>query len=341
MNTQQTIELLQEYYNINTETLPPTRIKSLWEADNKYGFFMGIIRHGQYQHISRLHFLLNSNQFDQHQEFSTKRQLTDPQHQPSFIDIMFAYYILPFHKSYSDASVCNTPVISRTSSRSGLYDAEYVPEERELTHTDLKDSVLDRDKVCLFCWEFGEVEAAHLFAQKSIALAYDEPSLFVRAGMQQKHEIRNGLLLCKVCHSSFDRLKLYVDVLNDKLILNVVNYSILPNDGKHMEWENTVRKLQAIRSVFERHWADIDRRKALQPNGEMALYFVKNNPNLLPNKDALRFHKTACLIWRMSGGAEPNDEYCSDDEELGPVDTQALKLRFNVHDSHETLQLDC
>lgn len=57
----------------------------------------------------------------------------------------------------------------------------------------------------------------------------------------------------------------------------------------------------------------------------------------LPNRQALEFHKTACLIWRMAGGADSDYEYCSDDEDLGPVDTAALKRRFKVQDSTETL----
>jgi len=71
----------------------------------------------------------------------------------------------------------------------------------------------------------------------------------------------------------------------------------------------------------------------------MALYFVQNNLNKLPNRQALEFHKAACLIWRMAGGAEPEEEYCSDDEDLTPVDTAALKRRFKVQDSAETLNI--
>jgi hypothetical protein len=71
----------------------------------------------------------------------------------------------------------------------------------------------------------------------------------------------------------------------------------------------------------------------------MALYFVDNNPTNLPNRNALEFHKAACLIWRMAGGAEPDKEYCSDDDDLAPVDTAALKRRFNVQDSAETLNI--
>jgi hypothetical protein len=52
----------------------------------------------------------------------------------------------------------------------------------------------------------------------------------------------------------------------------------------------------------------------------MQLYFVDNNPDTLPNVHALQFHKAACLIWRMAGGAEPEDyDTDSDDEELPPV----------------------
>jgi hypothetical protein len=70
----------------------------------------------------------------------------------------------------------------------------------------------------------------------------------------------------------------------------------------------------------------------------MALYFFDNDTTLLPNRNALEFHKTACLIWRMAGGAEIHDECCSDDD-IGPVDTVALKRRFNIHDSAETLHI--
>jgi hypothetical protein len=68
----------------------------------------------------------------------------------------------------------------------------------------------------------------------------------------------------------------------------------------------------------------------------MALYFFQNNPTKLPNRNALEFHKAACLIWRMAGGAETDEEYCSDDEDLVPVDTAELKRRFKVLDSAES-----
>ena len=71
----------------------------------------------------------------------------------------------------------------------------------------------------------------------------------------------------------------------------------------------------------------------------MALYFIDNNATKQPNRNALEFHKTACLIWRMAGGAEPDEEYCSDEDDLVPVNTAALRKRFKVpaQDSSSTL----
>jgi glutamate synthase (NADPH/NADH) large chain len=90
-----------------------------------------------------------------------------------------------------------------------------------------------------------------------------------------------------------------------------------------------------VRKGREEDWTDIDNRKAVESNDEMALYFVL--PTRLPNRKALEFHKTACLIWRMAGGAEPDEEYCSDDDDLALVDTAALKRRFKVQGSAGTL----
>ncbi len=54
------------------------------------------------------------------------------------------------------------------------------------------------------------------------------------------------------------------------LVVKVVNYTILPNDDKHMEWEDAVGALDATRSVWKRRWTDIDNRQAVESNGEMA-----------------------------------------------------------------------
>ena len=334
-------QLLDNYYQIHTSDLPTQRTKSQWQAENKRGFFLGIIQEGEDSHIIQLHHLLATNQFTQQQEFSTTSQLADPQHPRTFIDDMFARYIIPFHKDYSDSSSCHTPLSSNPPSRSNsAEDLDYVPEERELTHKDLKKAVEKRDGVCLFCWDKRQCHGAHIIAQKNIPVAYDEPSLLARAGLTQKHQVQNGLLLCIKCHSNFDKLKRYVDVVDDKLVVKVVNHSVLGNDDKHREWQRDVRNLRGMRRLNEEDWTDIDNRQAVEPNGEMALYFVLNNPTKLPNRQALEFHKAACLIWRMAGGAESEDEHCpDDDDDYVPVDYRSKSIEKWM-DSSATLVIE-
>jgi hypothetical protein len=63
-----------------------------------------------------------------------------------------------------------------------------------------------------------------------------------------------------------------------------------------------------------------DSRKSVDSNGEMCLLFIQNNLIKLPNKKALQFHKTACLIWRMAGGGEPDEEHCPDNDDFSHID---------------------
>jgi hypothetical protein len=315
MNFEETKQLLQQYYNLTSENFPHQREKSKWKPENNFGFLLGILAFGINTHITQLHSLLQNNQFKDQEQ--------------SFIDSMFDCYIRPFHKSYNtDSESCHTPstVSSRTPSRSNSTEnLEHVPEEKELVHKDLKKAVARRDVVCLFCWDKLECEGAHIIAQKNIPMAYDESSLLQRAGLIQKHQVQNGLLLCNKCHSQFDKLKRYVDFIDDKLVVTVVNET---NDENDVNYKSATKGLKGSRCDQLEFLPD--NRQPIEAKGEMALYFVQNNLNKLPNRQALEFHKAACLIWRMAGGAEPDEDYCSDDDEVAPVDTAALKRRFNI-----------
>jgi hypothetical protein len=320
MDFSQTKLFLQQYYNINSENIPQQREKSKWKPENNFGFLLGIIVFGINTHITQLHSLLVSTQFKDQENY--------------FIDSMFDYYIRPFHKSYNtDSESCHTPssVSSRTNSGE---DLDYVPEDKELLHTDLKKAVAKRDVVCLFCWNRKPLKGSHIIAQNNVPMACDEASLFIRAGIMQKHQIQNGLLLCGNIHDEFDLLKRYVDVVDGKLVVKVVNE---PNDENNDNYRSATKGLKGSR----RDQLEFvpDNRQPIETNGEMALHFVKNNPTKLPKRNALEFHKAACMIWRMAGGAETDEEYCCDDEDLVPVDTAALKRRFKVKDSAETLNI--
>ena len=323
------LRLLDDFYDIRTSNLPVQRVMSQWQLENKRGFFLGVIQHGEDLHINQIHHLLHSNLFQVQQIISTNSQLANPLHPRTFIDDLLACYILPFHKDYNDSYSCRTHASSGPPSRSNsAADLHYVPEERELQYRDLKKAVGKRDEVCLFCWGFQQLQAAHIIAQKNVTVAHDKKSILGRASLMQKHQIQNGLLLCIICHSLFFKLKRYVDLVDNRLVVKVVNYSTLANDEKQKDYQRTVRDIKNSRHGREEDWIGIDDRLAAESNGEMALYFVDNDQVLLPSREALTFHKAACLIWRMAGGAESDDEYCpfDDDNDYVPVDYRSKNI---------------
>jgi hypothetical protein len=317
----ETKRLLHQYYNIASEDLPQQRQRHEWKPDNKFGFLFGIAVFGLSTHTNQLHSLLQNNQIKDQEE--------------SFIDLMFDFYIRPCHKSFcTDFEPCQTAstVSSRTQSIARSNSADGLSKENELIfHQNFKKALKARDGMCLFCWDDSALKATTIFSQNDVN--NDEASLFKRAGLTQKHQVENGLLLCIKCAFQFHKLKRYVDVVDEKLVVKVVNQTNDPRNMLHQKWLDVKHKIKLYRENEIRFKSNLtckDGRVAVEPDGEMALYFVQNNPSILPNRTALDLHKRACLIWRMAGGAEPDDdEYCSDDEHE-PVDTAALRKRFNL-----------
>ena len=327
----ETKSLVKDFYIIHYENIPNTREKSKWTAENKCGFLLGIIKFGFVVHREKLNELLQNGQF--------KDQEMD------FINEMYQFYIFPFKQhngtGKSEPS-CHTPqtTSSHPSRQNSVEDLDYIPEEeeKELTHKDLKKAVLKRDGVCLFCWTAKPIQGCHILAQKNIPFQYDEEPLFRRAGLEQKHQVQNGLLLCSNCHIEFDALKRYVDVVDDKLMVNVVNETDDRNSEKYREWTEVVEDLKVGRQTRERRWSD--GRQAVNSNNEMGIYFLKNKPSSLPNKRALEFHKAACFIWRMAGGGESDGELCADDEVMFvPLGYDDNKVRKWLMNSDVTLNI--
>ena len=307
----ETKKLLDEFYQINTNELPSKRIKSEWESENKRGFFLGIIEFGQQDHIIQLHNLLISDQFQKQQEFSTLVQLANPNYDKTYLDTMFAFYIEPFHNSFNDTWSCHTPTFFDLESRDeSVMEENKALEERKWTHCDLKRALVKRDKVCLFCWDIGHSKAAHIVAQKNHTFPFDE-SVFNHVGLTHKHQIQNGLLLCISCYCRFEELSAYVDVVDDQLVFKLVNFSNIASSKEYKDWRKKLGRIYDCRYCEMEDWTSIDNRQAKEENGEMALHFVINDSDFLPNKKALEYHKTACLIWRMAGGDVPDEECCS------------------------------
>jgi hypothetical protein len=219
MKNEETLKLLQTHFNLPSDDKPPTsKIKSQWAPENKLGFLCGIVEYGQDSHIDTLYNLLSQHPFEDN----------------IFIEDMYNYYIRPFKQHNGTGSSCHTPSdvsspksspkSSKNSSRANsvVDDDDY--KSPQLSHTNLKKSVTARDGVCLFCWGREELHGAHIIAQKNAFVSLDDNvALLQRAGLEDKHQVQNGLLLCSVCHGRFDALKRYVDVVGDKLVLKVVN----------------------------------------------------------------------------------------------------------------------
>ncbi|KAI8903490.1 hypothetical protein EDD86DRAFT_261023 [Gorgonomyces haynaldii] len=314
MNSASTAKvMLQRHYSIaDPLAIPTQRIKSEWKEDNKFGFLCGILEHGEQQHREELVRLSSGGGFAEHEDV--------------FIDQMFDHYIRPYLKSYSGSS-CHTPVGSRPGSAGSSGS--------EPTHRQMKKALEARDGVCLFCWGNLQCQASHIVARKNVPFSQDEYSLLQRAGLQSKHQVQNGLYLCSNCHGEFDLLHYYVDVVDDRLVLKIVNQT---NDPKDVDFINAIEMVQIIRLVRKKVLND--NREIIDADGEMRLWFMDNNADIQPNRAAVQFHKTACLIWRMAGGADPEDEYCSDCDSDTGVDYLQKERLQRLWDSAGTLRYD-
>jgi len=333
-------KLIQRYPQLVSEEhiIPEKKTKSNWKVSNKLGFFLGIIKVGLEEHVKELYGLLNNedrNIFDNEMIVTANSDDSTPF---TFIDRLFNFYIATFHKRHSDTESCR---MSRQSSSESIakepQQAQQTVTVKEPKHSHLVEGVTNRDVVCLFCWDTISLEGAHIVAQKiNPLIAIDVNSVLFRCGLQFIHQTENGMLLCNKCHDQFDYLKRYVDEVNGKLVVKIVNETNDTTSEKHRQWEKLVKKLINSRIDELEDWKD--GRQVVNGDGEIQLYFVNNNAAIQPNRKGLEFHKAACIIWRMAGGAEPvEDDCCDDDEEIGVVDTAALKRRFNIKDSADTL----
>ena len=323
------IELLNAYYpKCSPDVAPVKRIRAYWKADNKHGFFLALVYHGDDSDIRDLHRLLATKDFDGHQQISRTRQLADPTHVWSFLDEMIQKYFALFNKLYSDNSSCHTELPGegeedeqlKNEAENSESDSECEDPtksrkkpKKEPSHDNMKKALKKRDEHCLFCWSKSQLQGAHIIAQKVIARADEQDSIFTRVGITHKHQTQNGLLLCSQCHGEFDQLARYVDEVDEKLVVKIIQTSNDTTSEEYREWQALVGELGSIRGLRLRYWND--NRLAVETNGEMALYFMLNDPDQLPNRKALKLHRTACLMWKMAGGAEPHDDMCYDDDQ--------------------------
>jgi hypothetical protein len=157
------------------------------------------------------------------------------------------------------------------------------------------------------------------------------------------------LLLCSNCHIDFDLLKRYIDPIelpdgDTKYVLKIVNQS---NDENDLDWRSAILTTQATRTTQkELFWGENHRQ--VVDSGEMCLYFDQEYEitdrdkvvDLRPNIEALRFHMTACLMWKTAGGAAEPEDYSSDEEnDFESVDFREKRIS-NWQDSSATINVD-
>ncbi|KAJ3022881.1 UNVERIFIED_CONTAM: hypothetical protein HDU68_008905 [Siphonaria sp. JEL0065] len=289
---------LKDFYLIDDVNAQPVKAPmSGWTNSNKFGFLKGIVTyHSEY--IDEVYLRLGS----------ALCPLPGSTEETDYLKLLYDRYIRPFKQHGQNGSSNSTPRSSAPSSVSGSSI-----DLQKLEHADFKAALHSRDKVCLFCWDNLQLQAAHLIAQKT-TIALIAAELLSRAGLNSVNEIQNGVLLCNKCHGEFDGLRRYIDVdENDHLVAKVVNLTDDPNNEDYVDALDIVK---AIRGTKAKRFYG---RNVVNGNGEMQIYFIQDDPALSPNRTALRFHKTACLIWRMAAGAdvEADDNMEEDGDDIG------------------------
>lgn len=316
--TQVILPTLMEIYQVTDlkPGLPEPKQKAQWGPENNIGFFKGIFEYGFTEHKSQVLDLLQSPGFVGQDLQSQKDELQ------RLLNQLFNSYIFAFHKhqEFANENPPGTPRSVRPTSASN-----------SVTQEILKKELFERDYCCLFCWDksLPYLQAAHILSRKTIRMS-NVNELLQRAGIPNLYDVRNGLLLCMKCHHDFDTLKTFVQVEEDRMLFKAVK---TPIDS---EWRDTVDVKLQTRNIFKSFIQD-DRVPADEDN-ELRLWFVGQSPTNLPSKEALSWHKAACHIWLLAGGADP-EELSDDDEEdfLPPVPAKETMDRVQVWNSAVTM----
>ncbi|KAI9344028.1 hypothetical protein BDR26DRAFT_858035 [Obelidium mucronatum] len=319
------LQKLAEFYNISDIVGALNEVASVRKSQrptwsefgnkNKFGFLNGILTLSPDQNMrddyaSKIYWTLRTPSLPEPNSDQERRCL----------NLLYNRFIHPF-KQYSKGSSNSTPHESPPSTPPGASSLALDSNAVNPCQSNFKAALMKRDKVCLFCWVNDPLDAAHLIAQKggaSIAPLVED--LLFRASLDNIYRVQNGIFLCKNCHTPFDGLRRYIEVVDGGLVAKVVN---LTNDSQNEEWRKAVRDLRIGRAGREEDWPG---RQAVDAAGDMYIYFDQNDANILPNQTALIFHKAACLIWKMAGAANDSSNEFLDDGDDGSVDGLLAKV---------------
>ena len=226
------VEKLKLYYQCGDYAeIPTQRPKAEWVNENQFGFLCGVLLYG---HDSKV--LLIGNAFSSPATTTTVDSVPIPSYSYSspmpideLVDFLYDLYIRPFKKN--NGTSCYTPASSISESmQPDPFD--------DPSHASLKKGVLGRDKYCLFCWRSKSLHAAHIIAQKLKNPNYsDDRKILGEAGLQSIHEVNNGMLLCSLCHDAFDKLEVYVEIVDNFYVVKYVK----TKEEKGMRYINSLQ----------------------------------------------------------------------------------------------------
>ena len=272
------------YKFIVTEDIPADKPFGKFTFQNRIGFLTGVIKFGDILHLDGIENALKVPWKYPYlvDTLVTDRELID------CINPLFDYYIRPFHGGYNNRK-------DYTSSTGSNRTASF------------RTDVQNRDiNCCVFCFSKAEIQVCHLIALKASYAGFvaEIDSVLKIAGIRI-NDVQNGICLCVACHLRFDKLKRYIDITDtNQLVVRVVNETNNPNDNDYLEIIEGLKSDRKRRLKYSQDEA-FKNRAAVEDN-DMNVFF-HGDPRLHPNSTAFNFHKIACLIWRLAGGAEPED----------------------------------
>ncbi|KAI8827906.1 hypothetical protein BJ741DRAFT_628342 [Chytriomyces cf. hyalinus JEL632] len=343
------IEKLAAFYGINDvdgalhEVLsvsePERPTWSYFKNKNKFGFLYGILTHSPDQNMRddyalKLYWTLGT----------ARLPAPDTPEEWSCLELLYSRFIYPF-KQIGTGSSNSTPHESLPSTPGGSSTA-LASNALNPGQGNFRSALLKRDKVCLFCWGHLELDAAHLIAQKGgVPVTLVVQDLLDRAGLDNIYRIQNGVLLCKVCHGQFDKLRRYIDVVDGRLVARVVNLTH-PNPDDE-DYIDAVGVIQDTRyGKFRRNAYFASRTVVIKENelsAHFPVYFADDDESKHPNRTALSFHKAACLIWKMAGAGDDAEDDFTDgggsvDGVLARVSDKLRSLEADNEGSYGTLR---
>ncbi|KAJ3002837.1 UNVERIFIED_CONTAM: hypothetical protein HDU68_005985 [Siphonaria sp. JEL0065] len=300
----ETLQKLADFYVISDVTGALNEVASVsglrrptwsqFKNQNKLGFLNGILTYApdplKEEYIAKFYWTFGSSTLPEPE--------TDEER--SCLNLLYARFIEPFKQHGMSGSSNASPHESTPSTPGGSLTALDL-NAVDPTHANFRSALHKRDEVCLFCWGNLALDAALIAQKPAASLSLIIPDLLSRGGLDSVYRVQNGILLCKVCHGQFDKLRRYIDVVDGRFVAKVVN---MTNDANSQEYVNAVRSIEALRDAKVKWDPVFSGRTVVDGNNELPVYFADGDTTKHPNLTALAFHKAACLIWKMAGAAD-------------------------------------